>query len=80
MAPPPLFLTDFAVGLSGAMMPGPISTITLAQSVKRGVRAGPLITTGHALMEGLLVVALAFGLGGPLRWLEIIATVRLELR
>jgi len=75
MAPLPLFLTAFVVGFSGAMMPGPVSTVTLAQSMRRGFWAGPLITAGHALMEGLLVVALAFGLGGPLRRPEIVAAI-----
>lgn len=71
----PLFLTAFVVGFSGAMMPGPVSTVTLAQSMKRGFWAGPLITAGHAVMEGLLVLALALGLGGPLRRPEIVATI-----
>lgn len=75
MAPLPLFLTAFVVGFSGAMMPGPVSTVTLAQSMRRGVWAGPLITIGHALMEGLLVVALALGLDGPLRRPEIVASI-----
>ncbi len=75
MAPLSLFLTAFVVGFSGAMMPGPVSTVTLAQSIRRGFWAGPLITAGHALMEGLLVVALALGLGGPLRRPEIVAAI-----
>jgi len=75
MALLPLFLTAFMVGFSGAMMPGPVSTVTLAQSMRRGFWAGPLITAGHALMEGLLVVALALGLGGPLRQPGIVAGI-----
>jgi len=75
MAPLPLFLTAFVVGFSGAMMPGPVSTVTLAQSMRRGFWAGPLITAGHALVEGLMVVALCFGLGGLLRQPEIVAAI-----
>jgi len=75
MPPLPLFLTAFVVGFSGAMMPGPVSTVTLAQSMRRGFSAGPLITGGHALMEALMVVALSFGLGGALRRPEIVAAI-----
>ncbi|MEA3345032.1 MAG: LysE family transporter [Chloroflexota bacterium] len=75
MAPIPLFLTAFVVGFSGAMTPGPVSTVTLTQSMRRGFWVGPLITAGHALVEGPLVVALAFGLGGPLRRPEIMAAI-----
>ena len=75
MALLPLFLTAFVVGFSGAMMPGPVSAVTLAQSMRRGFWAGPLITAGHALMEALLVVALSLGLGGPLRQPGIMAAM-----
>jgi threonine/homoserine/homoserine lactone efflux protein len=75
MAPLPLFLTAFAVGFSGAMMPGPVSAVTLAQSTRRGFWAGPLITAGHAVMEGLLVLALTLGLGGPLQQPGLVAAI-----
>jgi threonine/homoserine/homoserine lactone efflux protein len=75
MAPLPLFFTAFLVGFSGAMMPGPVSTVTLAQSMRRGFWTGPLITGGHALMEGLLVIVLALGLGGLLERPEIVAAI-----
>jgi len=75
MAPLPLFLTAFVVGLTGAMMPGPVSTVTLAQSMRRGFWTGPLVTAGHALMEGLLVVALALGSGRLLRRPDIVAAI-----
>lgn len=70
-----LFLTAFLVGFSGAMMPGPVSTVTLAQSMRRGFWAGPLITAGHAVMEGLLVLALALGSGTLLRRPGIVAAI-----
>jgi len=75
MALLPLFVTAFMVGFSGAMMPGPVSTVTLAQSMRRGFWAGPLITVGHAVVEGLMVAALALGLGGLLQRPEIVATI-----
>lgn len=57
-----LFLTSFLVGLSGALMPGPVLTVTIAQAVKRGHLAGPLVSLGHGVVEGTLVVALTMGL------------------
>ncbi|PLX81259.1 MAG: lysine transporter LysE [Desulfuromonas sp.] len=59
--------TSFLLGFSGAMMPGPLLTLTIAETVRRGAIAGPLLIFGHALLEGVLVVALFFGLA---RWVE----------
>ncbi|MHB8993151.1 MAG: LysE family transporter, partial [Chloroflexota bacterium] len=57
-----LLVSAFLVSLSGALMPGPVMTLTIAHAVNRGHLAGPLVTLGHGLVEGLLVVALALGL------------------
>ncbi len=67
-----LFVTAFLVGFSGAVMPGPLLTVTVGESVRRGFWAGPLLSLGHALLELALVAALAMGLaafftGGVLR-------------
>ncbi|TEB15808.1 leucine export protein LeuE [Pelotomaculum sp. FP] len=52
----------FILGFSGAMMPGPLLTVTISESTRRGFIAGPLITLGHAILELALVLALAGGL------------------
>lgn len=57
-----LFITAFLVGLSGALMPGPLLTVTIAESARRGFMAGPLIVLGHALLELALIIALLAGL------------------
>ena len=57
-----LFTTSFVVGFSGALMPGPVATVTIAESARQGFRVGPLITLGHALTEVVMVAALALGL------------------
>lgn len=59
-----LFSTAFLVGLSGALMPGPLLTVTIEESTRRGAGAGPLLLLGHGLLEFLLLVLLLFGLGG----------------
>lgn len=48
-------------------MPGPIFTTTISESIRRGPTAGPRIITGHAILEGILVVALVLGLAPLLR-------------
>ena len=58
---PSLFISSFLIALSGAMMPGPLLTATISESVKRGPVAGPLIMSGHMLLEGALVLALIAG-------------------
>lgn len=62
-----LFTTAFFVGLSGAIMPGPMLTVTISQTPKRGFKVGPQIVLGHGLVELLLVICLAGGLTYYLR-------------
>jgi threonine/homoserine/homoserine lactone efflux protein len=90
-------VTSFLVGLSGAMMPGPVLTITIGETARRlkgdrpeggrhgdaapvgcgpdgtpeagrraqirGALVGPLIVSGHAVLEILLVAGVVLGLG-----------------
>lgn len=58
-----LFFTSFVVGLSGALMPGPLLVATIKGTYLHGALAGPLVTFGHGLIELAAVLALAFGLG-----------------
>lgn len=57
-----LFTTAFLVGLSGAMMPGPMLTVTISETPRGGFWVGPKIVLGHMIVELLLVVCLAGGL------------------
>lgn len=61
-----IFFTALGVGFSGAIMPGPLLTVTISQTVKRGFIAGPLLILGHAILELLLVVGLVLGLDAVL--------------
>jgi len=61
-----IFGTAFVVGLSGAMMPGPLLAVTIHEATRSGARAGPVIMLGHMLLEAALVAAVALGLA---RWL-----------
>lgn len=63
MGPLSLLVTAFVIGLSGAVMPGPVLAVTITHAARRGFMAGPLITLGHALLEAALLIALVAGLG-----------------
>lgn len=58
-----IFAGAFVVGLSGAMAPGPVLTVTISETLKRGFKAGPLIVLGHAILEIILLALIAAGLG-----------------
>lgn len=85
-------VTSFLVGLSGAMMPGPVLTVTIGETAARlrpdtpglngraqvrGALAGPLIVLGHGILEVLLVAAVVLGLGRLLTLGAVIGTVAL---
>ena len=56
-----LFLTSFVIALSGALMPGPLLTMTISESSRRGLSAGPMMILGHGILELAVVVALLSG-------------------
>lgn len=57
-----IFATSFVVSLSGALMPGPLFTLTVRETLRRGFWVGPIVTLGHGLIELVLVIGLALGL------------------
>lgn len=62
-----IFGTSFVIALSGALMPGPVLTVTISESSRRGFWAGPLIIVGHGILELVLVILLLLGLGPYLK-------------
>jgi threonine/homoserine/homoserine lactone efflux protein len=77
-------ITSFLVGFSGAMMPGPVLSITIGETASRlqmpggqvrGALVGPLIVLGHGLLEVLLVVGIALGLGSLLARESILGVI-----
>jgi threonine/homoserine/homoserine lactone efflux protein len=65
------------IGFTGAMMPGPVTTLIVTETARRGFIAGPLITLGHALLELAMVIALVFGLGDLLKQNAVAGTIGL---
>lgn len=58
-----IFATSFLVGFSGAATPGPMISLVIKESARRGISAGPLVVLGHALLELATVAAILAGLG-----------------
>jgi len=57
-----IFCTSFVIALSGALMPGPLLTVTISESSKRGAMSGPMMIFGHSVLELVLLLALLSGL------------------
>ncbi|MDO8472810.1 MAG: LysE family transporter [Dehalococcoidia bacterium] len=70
-----IFLTSFVVGLSGALMPGPLLALTVSSVAKHGFWAGPTLILGHAIAELVAVVALIMGLGKILNRQAVIGVI-----
>ncbi|OQY32908.1 MAG: lysine transporter LysE [Spirochaetaceae bacterium 4572_59] len=57
-----IFLSSFTIAFSGALMPGPLLTVTISESSRQGWIVGPRFILGHAVLEFLLLVGLFLGL------------------
>jgi len=72
-----IFGSSFVIALSGALMPGPVLTVTVSESARRGAIAGPLMILGHGILELLLVVALLTGLAPFFTRSDVFITISL---
>lgn len=72
-----IFFSSFMIALSGALMPGPLLTITVSEATRRGVVAGPLMILGHGILELLLVLALLSGLAPFLQRDDVFVAIAL---
>lgn len=70
-----IFVTSFFLALSGALMPGPLLTVTINESVTRGVWTGPLLIVGHAILELIFIIIILLGLGAILRHDLVLAVI-----
>ena len=74
MSLPILFAFSFVVGFGAVITPGPVSTAIVTESARRGFIVGPLVAIGHCVLEFLMVILLALGLGAGLNT-PIVTTV-----
>lgn len=61
-----LLTVGFLVGLSGALLPGPLLAFTVADSMKKGRKSGILVVLGHGTLEVLIVALLILGVGNAI--------------
>lgn len=54
-------LLGFTIGLTGALVPGPMLFATVELSLKRGWIAGPEVVFGHILAELVISILILFG-------------------
>ena len=52
----------FFIGLTGAVTPGPLLALDIRESLRVGVRAGILVSTGHALADLIMLILLIVGM------------------
>lgn len=57
-----MFLIGLGVGLTGAIVPGPMLFATIENSFKKGWTAGPEIVLGHALIESIITLLIIVGM------------------
>ena len=57
----------FAIGLTGALAPGPTLVATVNSSLKEGWTAGPKVAAGHALVETLIFLLIVGGLAAAMQ-------------
>ncbi len=65
--PAAIFVSSFIIGLSGAMMPGPLLAVAVRDSARRGFTAAPLLVLGHGILEAALVGLILIGFA---EWLK----------
>ncbi|MDH7577776.1 MAG: LysE family transporter [Bacillota bacterium] len=72
-----IFTTAYLVAFSGALMPGPMLTVTIKESIQRGGRAGFLIVGGHGFAEILLLGLFFLGLNRLLQtgWISAVVGI-----
>ena len=56
----------FSIGLSGAMIPGPLFFYTVAEVLRKNQRVSLEIVLGHVLLEAFFIALIFFGLGSLL--------------
>lgn len=72
-----IFFTSFGIAFSGALMPGPLLSATISESIRRGPSTGPLFILGHGILELILITALFLGLAPILVQEEVFIVIAL---
>lgn len=58
-----LLFLGFAVGLSGAIIPGPFTAFTVFDTARKQRVTGPMIVAGHVVWESMIILLILLGFG-----------------
>jgi len=61
---PGMFVLAFLLGLTGALVPGPMLVATIDSSLRGGWLMGPKVVSGHMAIEFLVCLIILMGLAG----------------
>ncbi len=78
VSPWTILSVSFLMALSGALMPGPLLTYTIARTVqtrRNGFLVGPLVIAGHGALEMLILCGLVLGVTGFLKEPTVIKVI-----
>lgn len=57
-----VFIFSFVASFGAVISPGPVSAAIVSEGPRTGWRVGPLIATGHSMLEAIIVILIAYGL------------------
>jgi threonine/homoserine/homoserine lactone efflux protein len=61
-----IFTFAFAVSIGAVVSPGPVSAAIISESPRKGWKVGPLVATGHVLLELIFIILISMGLSAGL--------------
>ncbi|MBT3241312.1 MAG: LysE family transporter [Chloroflexi bacterium] len=61
-----IFISSFIFGIAAVVSPGPVSTAIVSQAPRRGWVVGPLVATGHSILELAIIIMIALGMSAGL--------------
>lgn len=73
----PYFWFGFVVGLSGALIPGPMLAFVFSDATRKGWKSGLLTAVGHNLVESVIVLIIIVGLAAVMKSMVFQRTVGL---
>jgi threonine/homoserine/homoserine lactone efflux protein len=70
-------ISAFIIALSGALMPGPLLTVTISESIKRGKWTGIFLIIGHGILELGLILLILAGFGSLFKIDKVVGIISL---
>jgi len=62
-----IYIFSFILAAGAVITPGPVSITIVSQAPRQGWKTGPLVATGHAILEFVMVLMIVLGLGMGLK-------------